>query len=164
MPSFAAVDDASSSSSSAKPAAGWKTAQPPSTPAQINRFFDACTTWLLAQRTTGASAASPALDVVDDDDGRPGGRGGPDGDDPSVDTVGISDDDARFVPSHRPRCVACHDRDATMVVVNPYAHACLLYLCAGCRAGEPPPSSPAAPPADPPPPVGPPPAPSSASS
>ena len=88
----------------------WKTSVTPTTPSQINQFFDACTEWILQPQTDAYDLKQihfPASSVVEDEDlmGK-------------QHSIGVNDEDVHLHPTRR--CFRCDQRTSSYLNANPF--------------------------------------------
>ena len=94
---------------------------PPTTPSQINKFFDTCTEWMM----TSQGVESVPYDVV---------RLPVDATTEGIAShnLGLRDTDVLINPERA--CIACSTPTRERCVANPFCQAYLLHMCGACRA------------------------------
>lgn len=105
----------------------WRTVAQPSTPAQINKFFDACVAHILQpndddDQPVSIETTTPIDDVVDAAWSR-------------LPSLGITDEEVAL--AHRRPCVfACGRSTSRTVVANPFCRAYMMAVCEQCSAQQ----------------------------
>ena len=93
----------------------WRKNAHPTTPSQINKFFELCVEWALRQESYGED------DVIDSI---------PHQLTQNTPSDGVTDEDSLLSPIRK--CIICDNQTDISVNANPFTHAHLIYVCKTC--------------------------------